>query len=164
MGPPAKDTPEYEEYKVKQNHKKLLQRRAQQLLKRRALARPFVASALRAARKEHDAKLQDVNVRKNKLTRENNTLMRTKTILLTHNIELGKQVERLAAQVKQMKQEKEDITALQSVVKKLKMRISSWELWYSRVTSKATWGFLRSLKRLGKPPPPARDRCWGGGQ
>ena len=50
-------------------------------------------------------------------------------------------------------------------VKEASEELNSWRSWYPKIERKAPGKLLKTLNRWGfKALPPARDRCWGGGQ
>ena len=46
----------------------------------------------------------------------------------------------------------------------LQTKLSGWETWWQRLRLRGGRGLLRHLAELTKPPGPAPDRGWGGGQ
>ena len=70
----------------------------------------------------------------------------------------------LAESKQEAKKLKKELADLNNKTKDDGKALLEWQLWWSRVNSNASVDFKRALSKLSRRPPPATDRCWGGGQ
>ena len=168
MAPPAWGTEEHRKYLDKQNDRRFKKRAAANKERKRKAAQPYVSAAVREVTKRLEQEKNTEVQKKNKLMRENNSLKYTNKQLLNTNKALEHELNKVKEQLRRTSSEltttKEDKQNLQREWGSLWNRVKKWELWWQRLQERAGRALLSKLQWLGRPPRPAPDASWGGGQ
>ena len=106
--------------------------------------------------------------KKKRLVRENNKLKHANQQLLSMNISLEQNLsdakEKLRNARRCLMDTKRNHDDLKYDANTAHKRLQEWELWWTRLQTRALDGLLQKLQRSARRPRAAPDGCWGGGQ
>ena len=132
----------------------------QERLKKRAAA--LVAAARRQEAAKWRAQADEATQRKNQVFRQNRKLQVQLQHLKDHSAAQDDELKALRAKLADASAARR---AAEQAAQQKATALHKWELWWGWVRVKAKAGLVQHVLRLGRrPPPPSRDRGWGGGQ
>ena len=162
MGPPPKDTYEYDVYLAKQKERRQAKKKLanDKKLKQHPFVKGLVAAAIRRFKKL-ESQVDTAILRSNVNFR--------RAVGADAAKKLAKdQREKFEQQRLQHRDREKDLSRQLADKDKeigvLQKQLLSWTTWWSRVECRAKPSNLKWLKKEFKRPPCAPDACWGGGQ
>jgi predicted nucleic acid-binding Zn-ribbon protein len=168
MGPPPKGSREYKQYLSRQAARRRNATAARRKAAKQKLVASHVAAALKQQALKHAKELDALTRRSNRHFNAANSLKeKAKEVdfwkdfaeqTTKQNCTLNSKLQTANNKVKKLEQDLER-------AKSESEEASKWQCWYSRLRQKAPERLLALINRWGySNPPPAPDRCWGGGQ